>query len=62
MQYKDEREFDWNRSKNKTWSINSQYTVENLIPMATYEFRFAARNDVGLGTWGGHQKQNMPRR
>lgn len=28
----------------------------------TYNFRFAATNDVGTGGWGGDQQLTMPRR
>ncbi|KAM3957807.1 neural cell adhesion molecule fasciclin 2 [Aphomia sociella] len=51
-QYKENSNFDWNLARNRTWSVNSPYIVENLSPMFTYDFRFAAVNQVGAGTWG----------
>ncbi|XP_077291454.1 neural cell adhesion molecule fasciclin 2 [Arctopsyche grandis] len=62
VQYKDKREYDWTRAKNKTWSIDSPYVIENLLPMTSYDFRFAAKNDVGLSIWGGNQQFDMPKR
>lgn len=62
VQFKDERNNDWNFAKNKTWSVDSPYIVENLAPMATYNFRFAARNDVGLGAWAQPQRLTLPKR
>ncbi|ERL88584.1 hypothetical protein D910_05969, partial [Dendroctonus ponderosae] len=38
------------------------YIVENLFPEVTYHFRFAARNDVGLGPWSNAPSTTMPRR
>lgn len=53
---------DWNYAKNRTWSANSPYIVEDLKPMFTYSFRFAAVNQVGPGTWGAPVQVIMPRR
>lgn len=36
--------------------------MENLIPLETYNFRFAAKNDVGLGGFSGNRQITMPRR
>jgi len=38
------------------------YVIEGLKPQTTYEFRFAARNDVGMGTWDNNQRQITPGR
>ncbi|CAB3247204.1 unnamed protein product [Arctia plantaginis] len=61
-QYKENGNFDWNLSLNRTWSVNSPYIVENLRPMVTYDFRFAAINQVGPGSWGAPLTVIMPRR
>ncbi|XP_022827010.1 fasciclin-2 isoform X1 [Spodoptera litura] len=61
-QYKENGNFDWNLAQNKTWSANSPYIVENLRPMFTYDFRFAAVNRVGPGSWGAPITVIMPRR
>ncbi|XP_059062829.1 fasciclin-2-like isoform X1 [Achroia grisella] len=50
-QYKENNNFDWNLASNRTWSVNSPYIIENLRPMFTYDFRFAAVNQVGAGVW-----------
>ncbi|XP_049875035.1 fasciclin-2 [Pectinophora gossypiella] len=61
-QYKENGNFDWNLAQNRTWSVNSPYIVENLKPMYTYDFRFAAVNQVGAGPWGSPLTVIMPRR
>ncbi|XP_013194959.1 fasciclin-2 isoform X2 [Amyelois transitella] len=61
-QYKENTNFDWNLAMNRTWSVNSPYIVENLRPMFTYDFRFAAVNQVGAGVWGAPLTVIMPRR
>lgn len=61
-QYKENGNYDWTFAMNRTWSIGSPYIVENLRPMMTYDFRFAAVNDVGVGAWGGSKTVIMPRR
>lgn len=61
-QYKDERDPDWNRAINRTWTPNTPYIVEGLQPQSRYTFRFAARNDVGLGQWSAIIVQGTPRR
>ncbi|RVE45195.1 hypothetical protein evm_010167 [Chilo suppressalis] len=61
-QYKENGNFDWNLAMNRTWSINSPYIIENLQPMFTYDFRFAAVNQVGVGAWGSPITISMPRR
>lgn len=61
-QYKENTNFDWNLAKNRTWSANSPYIVEDLQPMFTYDFRFAAVNQVGSGSWGAPITVIMPRR
>lgn len=62
VQYRMEQQFSWDQSYNHTWSRDAPHILENLIPQATYNFRFAARNDVGLGAWGGDQQWTMPKR
>ncbi|XP_072931198.1 fasciclin-2 isoform X2 [Epargyreus clarus] len=61
-QYKENGNFDWNLAMNRTWSVNSPYIIENLRPMFTYDFRFAAVNQVGAGAWGAPLTVIMPRR
>lgn len=51
-QFKTRNELGWNFARNRTWSANSPYIVENLVPMTDLEFRFAAVNQVGVGQWG----------
>ncbi len=38
------------------------YVLEGLQPRTTYDFRFAARNLVGMGEWGASQQITMPQR
>lgn len=61
VQYKEERK-DWRDSKNKTWTVDSPYILEGLEPQITYNFRFAAQNDVGYGNWGAPEYHTMPKR
>ncbi|XP_045525645.1 fasciclin-2 isoform X1 [Pieris brassicae] len=61
-QYKENGNYDWNLAMNRTWSANSPYIVENLRPMFSYDFRFAAVNRVGVGSWGAPITVIMPRR
>lgn len=61
VQYKEERK-DWGDSKNKTWPVDSPYILEGLVPQTTYNFRFAAQNDVGFGHWAAPQHLTMPKR
>lgn len=41
---------------------DSYYVLEGLKPQTMYEFRFAARNDVGLGNWGALHREMTPGR
>lgn len=42
---------------------DAPYIIEGLTPQRTYDFRFAARNDVGIGGYGGgNQRYTMPMR
>ncbi|XP_015433410.1 PREDICTED: fasciclin-2 [Dufourea novaeangliae] len=61
VQYKEDRQ-TWTEAKNKTWSVDSYYVIEGLKPQTPYEFRFAAWNDVGLGTWGAMYREVTPGR
>ncbi|XP_011552583.2 fasciclin-2 isoform X3 [Plutella xylostella] len=61
-QYKENGNYDWTFAGNRTWSVNSPYIVEQLKPMYTYDFRFAAVNQVGAGSWGAPLTVIMPRR
>lgn len=33
------------------------YVIEGLRPQTAYEFRFASRNEVGLGNWGNFHRE-----
>ncbi|CAD7087678.1 unnamed protein product [Hermetia illucens] len=62
VQYKEEYNPDWATAYNRSWSPDSPYIVEGLKPQTSYNFRFAARNMVGLGSWGSNIVQSTPRR
>lgn len=62
VQYKEHIEPDWANAIDRTWSPGSKYAVEGLKPQTFYMFRFAARNQVGLGPWGAYVTQSTPRR
>ncbi|KAH8420233.1 hypothetical protein KR009_007698 [Drosophila setifemur] len=62
VQYKEALNPDWSTAYNRSWSPDSPYIVEGLRPQTEYSFRFAARNQVGLGNWGVNQQQSTPRR
>ncbi|KAK0096394.1 hypothetical protein PV326_005595 [Microctonus aethiopoides] len=59
IEYKEEQQ-PWLLARNKTFTLNSPYVLENLKPQTTYDFRFQARNDVGGGEWGANQIQTTP--
>ncbi|XP_019696798.1 fasciclin-2 isoform X2 [Harpegnathos saltator] len=63
VQYKDDREI-WTQARNMTWSVAhsapGRYVIENLKPLTSYDFRFAAMNDVGLGNWGNDYHEVTP--
>ncbi|XP_018302242.1 fasciclin-2 isoform X3 [Mycetomoellerius zeteki] len=61
VQYKEELH-TWQNAKNKTWSIGSLYVVEGLKPQTPYDFRFAGRNEVGLGNFGNFHREITPGR
>lgn len=62
VQYKEERNPDWNLALNRTWTPDTPYVVEGLKPQTMYTLRFAARNDVGLGQWSAIRVQATPPR
>ncbi|XP_076661576.1 neural cell adhesion molecule fasciclin 2 isoform X2 [Halictus rubicundus] len=59
VQYKEESQ-TWMEAKNKTLSVGAPYIIEGLRPQTVYEFRFAARNQVGLGNWGANVREVTP--
>ncbi|RZF35790.1 hypothetical protein LSTR_LSTR009206 [Laodelphax striatellus] len=67
VQYKEHRR-PWSEAFNKTWSYessrtqNAKYILEGLGPQTTYDFRFAAVNEVGIGHWAADFKYTMPKR
>ncbi|KAL1506852.1 hypothetical protein ABEB36_006137 [Hypothenemus hampei] len=62
VQFKPEKQPLWEKGFLHTWSNGAPYIIENLVPEVTYHFRFAARNDVGLGPWTNGPSITMPRR
>lgn len=62
VQYKEERNPDWSSAINRTWTPDTPYVVEYLRPQTSYTFRFAARNDVGLGVFSAMRVQPTPPR
>jgi hypothetical protein len=42
--------------------LDSPYILEGLEPQVSYQFRFAARNDVGFGNWAADEHHTMPKR
>uniref|UniRef100_A0A1W7RAL5 Fasciclin-2 n=1 Tax=Hadrurus spadix TaxID=141984 RepID=A0A1W7RAL5_9SCOR len=44
----------------KEWNEGSSYILENLKPRVQYTFRFAARNDAGIGEWSQKMDVTMP--
>lgn len=42
--------------------LAAPYILESLVPETWYTFRFAARNDVGIGPFGQDFRYQMPRR
>ncbi|XP_071441374.1 fasciclin-2 isoform X2 [Hetaerina americana] len=61
VQYKEERK-TWNEALNKTWLVDTPYILEGLEPQTSYNFRFAAKNDVGFGEWSADEHHTMPKR
>ncbi|XP_059062869.1 fasciclin-2-like [Achroia grisella] len=37
--------------KNRTWSIDREFKLDKLKPQTTYNIKFAAQNEVGIGEW-----------
>lgn len=42
--------------------IDTPYILESLEAHRTYQFRFAALNDVGTSEWGPVEQRTMPKR
>lgn len=61
VQYKKESQ-SWMEAMNRTWPVDAPCILEKLEPQATYIFRFAAVNDVGLGPFDASQHLQMPKR
>ncbi|XP_012054420.1 PREDICTED: fasciclin-2 [Atta cephalotes] len=61
VQYKEELH-TWQNAKNKTWSVGTLYVIEGLKPQTPYDFRFAGRNEVGLGNFGNFHREITPGR
>ncbi|KAJ8984502.1 hypothetical protein NQ317_014592, partial [Molorchus minor] len=62
VQYKPNRQLGWDFASNHTWSYGAPYILENLVPEETYDFRFAAKNAVGMGPFTNAESITMPRR
>ncbi|XP_055913981.1 fasciclin-2 isoform X2 [Eupeodes corollae] len=62
VQYKEEINPDWSTAQNRSWSPDSPYIVEGLKPQTAYTFRFAARNQRGIGQWSATRTQSTPKR
>ena len=62
-QYK-EVSLEWSDAAKRVWPVsqNNVYILEMLQPTTTYDFRFAARNLVGMSEWGASQQITMPQR
>lgn len=59
VQYKEQAQ-TWMQAKNMTWTVGLPYALKDLKPQTSYEFRFAARNMVGLGNWGAYHEETTP--
>ncbi|KAJ8915925.1 hypothetical protein NQ315_015540 [Exocentrus adspersus] len=62
VRYKPNRIFSWDYARNHTWSFGAPYILENLIPEERYDFRFAATNAVGMGSFTNAVSIDMPKR
>jgi len=61
VQYKEVSQ-TWEEARNKSWPVDTPYILENLEAHRTYQFRFAAINDVGTSDWGSQEQRTMPKR
>lgn len=61
-EYKEQNNPDWKDAPFKNWSPDSIYIIEGLRPQTAYDFRFAARNLVGLSQWNAFRSLSTPRR
>ncbi|XP_050056028.1 fasciclin-2 isoform X4 [Aphis gossypii] len=61
VQYK-EMSQTWEEARNKSWPVDTPYILESLEAHRTYQFRFAAINDVGTSDWGSQEQRTMPKR
>ncbi|KAG0720397.1 Fasciclin-2 [Chionoecetes opilio] len=59
VQYRENSQ-PWENAFEKEWTKDSTFSIDKLTPRATYVFRFAARNKVGDGEWGGEKSEEMP--
>jgi neurocan core protein len=50
------------QNKCNNFCTDSPYILEGLEPQTTYNFRFAAQNDVGFGNWAATEHHTMPKR
>ncbi|XP_050547079.1 fasciclin-2-like isoform X1 [Daktulosphaira vitifoliae] len=61
VQYKEVLQ-NWDEGRNKSWPVDTPYILEGLSAQRTYQFRFAAINDVGTSDWGTVEQRTMPKR
>lgn len=60
VQYKERNEPYWENAYNRSWSPDSEFTVELLRPQTFYDFRFAAHNEVGSSEFGAYLQHATP--
>ncbi|KAK7065692.1 Ncam2p, partial [Halocaridina rubra] len=56
------RDMNWVDAQSKQWTKGSSYTLDGLTLQEHYIFRFAAKNEAGIGEWGGEKAEEMPKR
>ncbi len=65
VEYRADRAVGWDEhtSIRRSFPVDQYvFIVENLEPLHTYYFRFAAENEVGIGHWAHERPETMPRR